>query len=237
MPIFFKDQSALEKEFSFLTKIDRKLSNSFGVYARLRHVQVQHEIGFDSRFVIRESTNEIRGYFQSYIYAEKYKSDFAMKLSKVGHTSKLLEIRNLADARKPIALHVRCGDYLKLGRIYGSLSHVYYDEALGYLQQYGNLSDIWIFSDDLFHARKILSGSKYLSDMNFEIANQFDGTQTMYLMSHCDRHIIANSTFSWWGAFLASKSRAVVAPEPWFRNGATPNQLIPREWKSIQRST
>ena len=70
--------------------------------------------------------------------------------------------------------------------------------------------------------------------MNFQIASSLGEIDSLAAMSLCSRHIIANSTFSWWGAFLTDGQSKVIAPDKWFRNGDDPYKLIPNNWTRIE---
>jgi hypothetical protein len=60
--------------------------------------------------------------------------------------------------------------------------------------------------------------------------------ESLLLMALCRRHIIANSTFSWWGANLADESELVLAPIPWMKNGSQPKDLYPGKWELVESS-
>ena len=88
----------------------------------------------------------------------------------------------------------------------------------------------YVFSDDIDWVRE-----------NLDLPNAFfidwnkgkDSWQDMMLMSHCRHHIICNSTFSWWGAWLnPHKEKMILAPEKWFKNIETP-YIYPEEWIKI----
>jgi hypothetical protein len=129
-------------------------------------------------------------------------------------------------------IHVRRGDYVgNLGA--GLLSSEYYNYAIRILN--GSQRNIWVFSDDIQVAKGEFS--KYsTSNWRWIGSSELSSpSQNLYLMSLAKDIVIANSTFSWWGAMLNHKKN-VVAPEKWSRNQEDPRDLYPPEWKTIQSS-
>jgi hypothetical protein len=121
-----------------------------------------------------------------------------------------------------VALHIRRGDYVSLGsanKYHGVLPLEYYEMAVSYALTNIQNPHFVIFSDDLLWCRQNLS----LPDDSFTYVENNLGDaswQDLILMSHCRHHVIANSSFSWWGAWLADqrwgKNRIVIAPHKWF---------------------
>lgn len=116
-----------------------------------------------------------------------------------------------------VAVHVRRGDYVANPvnqRMFGSCSAEYYRSALAHVRSCVGSPRPFVFSDDQAFARELFAG---LPDAVFIDDKSGDPVVDLYLMSCCDHHIIANSSFSWWGAWLGRKDgQIVVAPEPWF---------------------
>ena len=107
----------------------------------------------------------------------------------------------------PVALHIRRGDYIINHANHHNLSMEYYAEALKEFPD----RQVIIFSDDpnWCHVQDIFEGDRFL------VAEGNGPYHDLYLMSQCNDFIIANSTFSWWGAWLADKG-TVIAPNKWF---------------------
>ena len=173
------------------------------------------------------------GYWQSERYFERAKADvrraFRFNLDKVSPDN-----RRLADemGRCPsVSLHVRRGDYLSAGfaSMYGNLCPVdYYRRAMDYIRERVEAPVYYIFSDEPEWVRENLplpSGA-VLVDWN----TGTDSWQDLYLMSCCRHHILANSSFSWWGAWLsATPDACVVAPATWVRGMEAPD-VVPSTW-------
>jgi hypothetical protein len=136
-----------------------------------------------------------------------------------------------------VALHVRRGDYLKDEKTmarYGLCSSGYYNKALDYvIQQVGDVK-VFVFSDDPEWVKKHLNVP---DDACFSSAPSITAEEDLVLISLCDHQIIANSTFSWWGAWLnLNHAKIVVAPQPWFDDTSIQAQdLIPDEWHQINK--
>jgi len=135
--------------------------------------------------------------------------------------------------RNAISLHVRRGDYLLDQAVYdlhGLCSLQYYHDAVEFLSERIDQPEFYIFSDEPEWARENikLEFPVYVVDVNGPDACYED----LRLMSGCRHHIIANSSFSWWGAWLnPRKDRIVIAPRRWFnKSDADTRDICPDEW-------
>ena len=148
----------------------------------------------------------IEGFLQSEKYfkniEKEIKEDFAFK-EEFSKPSRDM----IATVEEPVALHIRRTDYLKLSH-HNSLGLDYYEKALG---EFDSDRTIIIFSDDpeWCKEQKLFDGDRFL------VAEGNGNYVDLCLMTLCTGHIIANSSFSWWGAWL-SDSKKVVAPKNWF---------------------
>jgi hypothetical protein len=171
-------------------------------------------------FGILDNT-DIVGYFQSEKYFKDYREDLLKEFQfKEEIKQKASDIRNISN-KKAISVHIRLGDYENLQGKHPICSVEYYIEA------FKRLPDdcfVYIFSDDTKKAFEIF---KFLNK-SFLMPETKDQFVDMCLMTMCDYHIIANSSFSWWGAWL-SNSKQVIAPSEWF--GTDPS--MPKNWSDI----
>ena len=161
------------------------------------------------------------GYFQS----ERYFSSIADALrgwfsprEPFGATA--AEVRDRIGASKlPVSVHVRRGDYLNPGtaEFHGILGEPYYRRAIGRIEDaLGEEADLFVFSDDPAAAEQALNFVPR-SRLNHAGGDPQRPWDDMALMAHCRHHVIANSSFSWWGAWLnRSPDKHVVAPREWF---------------------
>ena len=134
-----------------------------------------------------------------------------------------------------VSLHIRKGnDYISRSAYSGTCSAEYYLDAVNYIREHVNNPVFYVFTDNTEWVRNNLMGFKYnLVDWNPTIGwgNHFD----MQLMSLCKHNIIANSTYSWWGAFLnANPDKIVISPKQWFNknfyDGDTTEYTLCKEW-------
>lgn len=168
----------------------------------------EQRFSFDERlFNECEDNVDLLGYFQSEKYfnhiREDIKNDFSFSESITNYCINF--IKDIGD--EVISLHIRRGDYLNLQSFHPTPPLEYYVEALKRLPDIPVLifSDDpdWCFQQELFNSNRFLISQSDQAD--------FD----MCLMTMCNYHIIANSSFSWWGAWLAD-SKKVFAPKVWF---------------------
>jgi hypothetical protein len=182
------------------------------------------------------------GYFQS----ERYFNSIAGNLrdwfsprEPLGDAA-AAALKRIEASRLPVSVHVRRGDYLKPGthEVHGILGESFYRQVFDRLEsRIGGEAEIFIFSDDPATAEQVLSfipGSR----LNHVRGDPERPWEDMALMARCRHHVIANSSFSWWGAWLnPSSDKIVVAPRAWFvatelRKRNT-SDLYPAGWISV----
>jgi len=148
---------------------------------------------------------DLYGYFQS----EKYFKHIEDEIRKdfTFHQDVVESCEEIIDGQEAISLHIRRSDYLHLQSFHPVPPIEYYTEALKKLPDL----PVFIFSDD---PEWCSMKSEFDSD-RFLLSKSNSADFDMCLMSMCKYHIIANSSFSWWGAWLA-KSEKVIAPKIWF---------------------
>lgn len=163
----------------------------------------------------------MRGYWASYKYfieiKDILKKDFTCK-EELSENTKYWEKKINNSKYQSVSLHIRRGDYLseRNKKIYNELSLDYYKKAISILnEKYGKLS-VYVFSNDINWAKENLQLNN--NEIHFVVGNDEDhGYEDMILMWKCKHHILANSTFSWWGAFLADELGDTVAPIEFFK--------------------
>jgi len=173
----------------------------------------------------------LQGYFQSEKYfkhiEEGIRADFTFKHEILKPCSEMI-----ASVSHPVALHVRRTDYLINSKNHFNLPLGYYEAALQYFDAERN---VILFSDDPGWCRQ----QRLFSDQRFIFSDTFDNRFDLCLMALCDDFIIANSSYSWWGAWLSrNPAKKVIAPLRWFgTDGDTRNNdtrdLIPDGWIRI----
>jgi len=191
------------------------------------------------------------GYFQSPKYFQRYK-DFIYRLIKVENKQLILKERfkNEIHFDKTISLHFRLGDYKLYPSTHPILTTTYYKNALQYIlteetniQHKNKTNNVLYFceDDDVEMVEKAINTLKMgFPSLHFSRApsTQTDWEQ-MLLMSLCRHNIIANSSFSWWGAYFNSNvARLVCYPEKWFGPAANndTSDLFPDDWIPIKEA-
>jgi hypothetical protein len=175
----------------------------------------------------------LNGYWQSEYYFEPIKGilrkEFTLKEVLIGQNAELAErIKN----SNSVSLHIRRGDYVdnkEVSEFHGTCSPEYYKKAIEFLKAKGDL-EVFVFSDDIQWAKENLRADK----INF-VAQNNPGYIDMNLMALCKHNIIANSSFSWWAAWLnQSPSKIVIAPQKWFADpGRQTPDIYPKNWIKI----
>ena len=173
----------------------------------------------------------LSGYFQTEKYFRDIRDillgDFALKHRLSFHARKWCDfIKNCA---YPVALHIRRGDYVtdpEVRRKHGLLSMEYYYEAIEIVRQKAPKCVIIVFSDDPIWVT---------ANTSFEnVVVGPTGAEDIYLMSLCKGAIVANSSFSWWGAYLQRLGNTIIAPSKWSREYEDGTKdVLPEEWTKI----
>lgn len=173
----------------------------------------------------------LQGYFQTEKYfkhiEKEVREDFTFKDEILNPCKEMI-----SSVENPISLHVRRTDYLVNSENHFNLPLNYYEAALDHFDSDRN---VIVFSDDPMWCQQ----QDIFSNDRFMISENTDNRIDLCLMTLCNDFIIANSSFSWWGAWLSqNKNKKVIAPFQWFgKTGYTKNHntkdLIPNDWIKI----
>lgn len=184
---------------------------------------------------VRASTY-LHGYWQSELYfadvADRIREDFTFRMP---WDAADLAVRERMQAQPSASLHVRRGDYTiaKNQGVYALCDLDYYRDAIRLLRQRVPGVRLFAFSDDPDWVDAQL-GPEFGPVETVRHNGGSRSANDMRLMSQADHHIIANSSFSWWGAWLnPSTEKLVVAPRRWFLNGTNDRDLVPSSWIRI----
>lgn len=163
----------------------------------------------------------IEGYFQSYMYFEKYKElikdEIKLKFKK---TTDIIDLNKKIDQCNSVSIHIRRIDYDP------KLDIQYYIDAAKLINETISNPYFFIFSDDLQWCKEHLTFLKHKRLVSHE---SMDEVTDLWLMTHCKHHIIANSSFSWWGAWLSNHSGEIVIAPAKTQIGVIDN-LYPKDW-------
>lgn len=227
--VFRSDQ---ESPFSFhkikfLEKVMKKLSERRML--PLKDYFAERMPSFDESVFETQGKMYFDGYWQSPQYFEKIRDLLIEEFTPKDLTSFDKEMMTKVKNTSSVSVHIRRGDYVS--NDYARARHLvcdrdYYDKALSSLnEKYSNLK-YFFFSDD----PEWVKSEFYDLDIEVIEGNQDRPWIDLYLMSGCRHHIIANSSFSWWGAWLSTEEGETIAPRIWFTNGDPMDDLIPENW-------
>lgn len=201
------------------------------VLGRAPRLYREKALGFDPQLLAQPAGTYLHGYWQSERYfaqaADQIRQD--LKFTTPLNDANAQMATQIAAATTPVSFHVRRGDYLA-GDTYAACTPEYYRAAAAHLA--GALGPItcFVFSNDPGWARDNLNlgHDTVVVDINDETGGHFD----LNLQSICAHHVIANSTFSWWAAWLnGAPGKQVIAPKAWFAKPGMDNpDLCPPSW-------
>ena len=187
-------------------------------------------VGHDTQLLRQPVGTRLRGYFQSWETVQYAVDRGYPRRPSLRQSNRWLDetIRRAREER-PIAVHVRRGDYAHVSE-FGLLGPGYYEAAINRLHEQGSYGSIWLFSDEPAVARQALG---QYADQAESITSP-DGPATEMLAMSCSAaNVIANSTFSWWAAWMAGPASTVIRPNPWFAHGPEIKGLTPPWWTSL----
>ena len=191
VPIYFPKEHQINEVFQ-LTEMEYP-SGQFYMYQEpsFNYIKIPH---------IAESIL-LHGYFQSEKYFNNYKEVIKKDFTFKNPTPTLSNIDS-------ISLHVRRGDYVDKSDYHPLCTMEYYEEALALMPN----EEVIVFSDDIPWCKDNFKGERFV------FSEGRSNSQDLEYMSKCKHHIIANSSFSWWGAWLGNQEGITVAPKKWFGN-------------------
>jgi hypothetical protein len=203
----------------------------FILTGRIWKIAVADNLGFPSSLKLKRHTLLI-GYFQT----DKFIQQLGIHkfIGGTEETSdKITEYQKLSEIEMPLVVHVRLGDYRGEAGI-GIVSDNYYLANYHSLWNTGEFQKIWLFSDEPDEAIKLFDSS-LIPYVRVIDSQNLSSAQTLELMTFGKGYLIANSTFSWWGAYLSKTANAkVIAPMPWFKNLPEPRFLVPKNWNRAE---
>jgi len=238
-----REQFATESETDILTVTkqgiaEKALNRLFNRQARrpASFIAEKH-FHFDPVILKLKAPVYLDGYWQS----EKYfidientiRKEFTITLEQDAVNKKAAE--NIIGSES-VSIHVRRGDYVSnevTGRYHGVCSLEYYHTAIDMIAEKIEDPHFFVFSDEPDWAKKYLKSEYPVTCIDFN--GEEKAYEDLRLMSQCKHHIIANSTFSWWGAWLCQDpDKMVYAPAKWFKDySINTKDLLPLGWIRI----
>jgi hypothetical protein len=210
---------------------NKLLSSLFPVYTL-------NEAGFEYQANIANfkpgSSRILDGYWQSEKYFRHHRNtllkDFTLNAPICSRSKMLLE---RIQASNSVAIHIRRGDYVtnpSANAVHGTCTLEYYQHSISYMEQKLPEPVFYFFSDDMDWVKQNFGANdRFVFTDSIEI---IPAEEDLLLISTCKHQIIANSSFSWWGAWLNRNSqKIVIAPQQWFRDEKMDTRdLIPDDW-------
>lgn len=181
---------------------------------------------------------QLQGFFQSEKFFIENKNEIIQKILKGIKTEekvwedvkKFISTINFNLKKPLVSVHVRRGDYLKFSHVHTPCGLDYYKKALSIMKEkIGDFKPIFISDDKNWCSETFKDIDCLISPFNDEI-------EDLVLMINCEHNIIANSSFSWWGAYLnQNHNKVIIGPKKWFGPGGPQDQedTIPDSWIKI----
>jgi hypothetical protein len=189
---------------------------------------------FDERVLVAKNNSYLNGFWQSYKYFDDIRPLVLRELSfKEAPSPKNADLLKKIQKTNAISLHVRRGDYVSdplTVQHHGITPLDYYHTAIAQMVVKVKQPHFYLFSDDPVWVKENLKLAYPVTYVDHNNGNM--AYEDLRLMSHCQHFIIANSTFSWWGAWLSQNTnKIVIAPKKWFNDPTKDSRdLIPPSW-------
>lgn len=219
-----------------------KIKYPFGLFSKgwrwfsLRILK-RSNIVWNPKFLKKSGNIFLDGYWQSPKYFEDIRDTLLSEFRL--HTPlspAVTAFKDQIESNTSVSIHVRRGDYVKNPRVqkeFGICEASYYQSAIEHIKRTVERPTFFMFSDDITWVKENLPlpvSTVFVQDPTLR------DVEELALMSMCTHNIIANSTFSWWGAWLnAHEDKIVVAPTPWFESQPFDAHLIPDTWIQLPK--
>lgn len=203
---------------------------------RLAKKYTEPHFNYDPSFINLPKNTVLNGYFQSEKYFVEVRdillNDFSWVAGPTGNNRGLL--KQIESDPSSVSVHIRRGDYVSnknAAKFHGLTSVNYYKAAVKEMTKHVKNPNLYVFSDDPEWCKNNLK----FTQQTIYISHNTDGSEDMRLMKNCKHNIIANSSFSWWGAWLNNNpGKIVIAPKQWFSHSeSNTNDVIPDLWQKL----
>ncbi len=226
----------IQNNIALIHEIEKLKSKKFFNFIKIKkqsHIN-EKTFTFDESILDLPDNIYLEGYWQSEKYFKSLREILLQEFSpKDKITCKNEKYLSKISSVNSVSLHVRRGDYISnptANSVHGTCNLDYYSKSIDYIVSKIEKPEFYIFSDDHQWVKENL---KYNHPMTFVNWNTKEtALWDMFLMSKCKHNIIANSTFSWWGAWLNDNNdKIVIAPKKWFNSSdMSGKDLVPTEW-------
>ncbi len=191
---------------------------------------------FDKKVLQLKDNYYLVGWFQNEKYFKDIREiiirDFSYITDPCTESSKIID---KVKAQESVSLHVRRGDYVTnkfANKFHGVTNLEYYKLAIEKISESVPKPSFYVFSDDIEWCKKELK----ISHPTVFVTHNSTGAEDLRIMKECKHNIIANSSFSWWGAWLnKNNQKVVIAPRVWFADSEHQEQtdIIPTSWLKL----
>lgn len=223
--------------FALRTNFFKKPSDFKKIFIKFfgnKKIYKEFDLGFDTDFFgLKGKPLILEGYFQSELYFKKYekeiREDFQIVSTLKPITIKTIDFIKSVNA---VSIHFRRGDYIG-NAIHDTDKTEYYKVAVKNIENKVESPVFFVFSDDINWAKQNFKSTFETHYIDFNDAES--NYEDLKLMASCKHNIIANSSFSWWGAWLNSNpEKIVIAPQKWFADEKlNEKDIIPQDWIKI----
>ncbi len=227
--------SRLSEKQIFIDRLAFKVSNLRREFNKLSRQHRSKVFGFDKDFDLKKRYKKVLGFFQTYSYADIAQDSLGKLEVIVNSPSDWFNEKSseICASNNSVAIHIRQGDYVQNKNGIGLLSVEFFLLALDHLIEQKDVHMVYIFSDEYIDIKRFKSR---FPDIDFQTLLSPENSkpiESIVLMSLTSYRIISNSSFSWWAGYLSKDNHSNYAPDPWFRNKATPEFLIPKAWNKL----
>jgi Glycosyl transferase family 11 len=238
---FALDSFNIKNELATTTEI-KTLGYPYGVFSKYiklikQKIFRQFNVVFAKKILDLKDNQYLEGFWQSPKYFESIRevllNDFTLS-QELSFTALAVQAQIISTTS--VSVHIRRGDYVENKSVkneFGICSISYYQKAIEHIYASVTNPTFFVFSDDIPWVKENIPlpvSAIYIQDPNISTVEE------LVLMSQCQHNIIANSSFSWWAAWLnQNPEKIVIAPTPWFDTIAYDKDLIPASWIQLPK--
>lgn len=223
-----------DKKTYFLNTISGQFSSRIISITENVRLLKEKKLSFNHEYDEVTSSVYLDGYWQTEKYFSKYKENIRQDFFLRHPPPKKFEIvKHEIITTESVCVHVRRGDYISnkiASEIHGICPISYYENSIDYFLNNFKSPKFFIFSDD--PAWVIQNMTLFPNTRIMDVNQPDEAYLDLSLMSNCKHFVIANSTFSWWAAWLSDfKNKTIISPKKWFKDDTINNKdLIPNSW-------
>lgn len=230
MKLVYANANDIEKYRGRLNSIIEIVRRKYGL--RKSYFGEKEDI-FDKKIFLLDDIY-LDGFWQNELYFKEIESEIREELIKLLYQNdnvKKTDLKNKIENENSIAVHIRRGDYIKKNSIYTNLGESdYYDKAIEHIRDKVENPVFYLFSDDTEWIKEKYRGKEFVIVEDYEGKSE---QEDLILMSKCKHNIIANSSYSWWAAWInCNNKKIVIAPKEWFSINKKTN-IVCSSWLSI----